>query len=132
LASVASVASVQQLVASINDTGLWNGCVGHQDENGEVEIACRHTLVAAAIEAGIKQVEIRLGHYTDEQMVRIYATENAAQRGELGLAMAGAVASAVRYLVKGLLKGDEHVRQICLTSEKASLSFGIWCSSDIF
>lgn len=111
--------SVKNLRASIKDTGLWNGTVGRINKDGDVEIACRHTLLAAAIEAGMETVPIQLADYSDEEMIRIYTTENVTQRGELGSALFGAVASAVRYLLKGFLKGDEATRKNFLVGSNA-------------
>jgi hypothetical protein len=38
-------------------------------------------------------------------MIRVYARENATQRGNTSTALAGTVASAIRYLAKGILTG---------------------------
>ena len=39
----------------------------------------------------------------DGGMIRVYARENATQRGNTGTAMAGTVASAIRFLAKAIL-----------------------------
>jgi len=39
-------------------------------------------------------------------MIRVYARENATQRGNMGTALAGMVASAVRFLAKAIMVGD--------------------------
>jgi hypothetical protein len=44
---------------------------------------------------------------TDEVMIRIYARENATQRGQIGTAQAGSVAAAVQYLAKDMLMRDD-------------------------
>jgi regulator of protease activity HflC (stomatin/prohibitin superfamily) len=112
----------KHLIASIHESGFWGGSSLRQNEKGEFEIACGHTRIYAAIDAGITHADLHVRKYNAEQMIRMYATENATQRNgeKSGLAMAGAVASAVRYLLKGILKGDEHVRKIFLTSEGGS------------
>jgi hypothetical protein len=39
-------------------------------------------------------------------MIRVYARENATQRGNSSTAVAGTVASAVRFLAKGIMTGS--------------------------
>jgi hypothetical protein len=58
----------------------------------------------AALEAGIVTVDVFVGEDMDDAgMIRVYARENATQRGNTGTATAGMIASAVRYLAKAIL-----------------------------
>lgn len=111
----------EQLIASIGESGFWGGSSLRQNEKGEFEIACGHTRIYAAQKAGITHADLHVGRYDAEKMIRMYATENATQRNgeKSGLAIAGAIASAVRYLLKGILKEDKDVQKIFWTSEKS-------------
>jgi muconolactone delta-isomerase len=58
----------------------------------------------AALEAGIVTVDVFVGEDMDDAgMIRVYARENATQRGNTGSAAAGMVASTVRHLAKAML-----------------------------
>ena len=96
------------LIASIKENDFWSGIVVNKLPNGDLEVIAGHKRTWAAMQAGITHADVHVGKYDDRQAIRIYATENITQRGATaGLAMAGAVASAVRYLVKAILKGDK-------------------------
>lgn len=109
----------ERLKLSIQKNEFWEGTVIRQNKDGEMEVACGHTQLLAAIDCGITHADLHVGKFDDEQMIKVYATENLTQRGDLGSALYGAIGSAVRYLIKGILKGDNHVAQICATSPKA-------------
>ena len=53
----------------------------------------------------------------DAGMVRVYARENATQRGNTGTATAGAIASTVRILAKAMLRGTLETLLINLGEE---------------
>jgi hypothetical protein len=58
-----------------------------------------------------------VGDFDDPAIIRMYATENASQRGNTSTAVTGSVASTARYLIKAILKGDqERLSQICESS----------------
>jgi uncharacterized protein (UPF0218 family) len=66
-----------------------------------------------AIAAGIREDDIKVvPDISDADMIRMYANENATQRGNTGTAIAGTVASAIKYLAKALLTGDRDSREI--------------------
>ena len=111
--------AVKALVKSIEENTFWSGVIARKIKGGDIQIAAGHTRTYAAMEAGVTHADITVGNFDDQAMIRIYATENATQRGNSGLAMMGSVASAVRYLVKAILKGDEHFSQIWEKSSKA-------------
>ena len=120
---------VNILAKSIHQHGFWGGTVCRKLDDGSLEIVAGHRRVAAAIEAGEKEAELFVGRFDEPSIIRVYATENATQRGNTSTAVTGSVASALRYLVKAILKNDEGIWQICqkgdlekirgnLTSEK--------------
>jgi hypothetical protein len=66
-----------------------------------------HHRVAAALAAGITTADVFVvPEMEDATMIRVYARENATQRGHTGTALAGTVASAYRFLTKLVLVGD--------------------------
>jgi hypothetical protein len=98
---------VKQLKESIQEDGFWGGVVCRQTDKG-IEIAAGHHRVAAALAAGIREADVFVANGTmdDAAMVRIYARENATQRGNTGTAQTGSVAAAVRLLAKACLGGS--------------------------
>jgi hypothetical protein len=99
---------VEQLKHSIKDNpaGFWGGLVCRKAEaNGHYELAFGHHRVRAAIASGIREAEFQIGKIDDAEMIKMYATENATQRGNSGTAIAGTVASALRFLAKALMSG---------------------------
>jgi hypothetical protein len=65
----------------------------------------RHRTLAA-IAAGIKTAELEIFDYDDQQALRVYATENATQRGNLGTTRLGSVAAALRLLARAIATGN--------------------------
>lgn len=106
---------VESLKQSIkeNPAGFWGGVVARKN-NGSIELAFGHHRIRAAIAAGIREDDIKIvPDISDADMIRMYANENATQRGNSGTAVAGSVASAVRYLLKGSLIGElPEIRQL--------------------
>jgi hypothetical protein len=77
---------------------------------------CRKQRIYAALKAGHTTADLVVKSYADDEMIRIYATENVTQRGtDMGLAMSGSVAAAIRYIIKGVLINDADVRKYFLT-----------------
>jgi len=122
--------TIAALQASITDYGFWGGVACRQLEDGTLQIAAGHHRIAAAIGAGITYADVYVQHdITDAEMVRIYGTENATQRGNTSTALAGTVASALRFCIKELFLGrypfalrpedqeEDEVSQICDTSK---------------
>lgn len=101
-------AVVEKLKASIQEDGFWGGVVCRKVANGDIQIAAGHHRIAAAIAAGIETADlfVRNGDMDDAKMIRVYARENATQRGAAGTAQTGSVASALRFLAKATLAGD--------------------------
>jgi hypothetical protein len=102
-------AVVESLKQSIkeNPAGFWGGIVCRKSPHNGIELAFGHHRIRAAIAAGIREDDIKVVHgISDADMVKMYATENATQRGNSGTAIAGTVASAVVFLAKGILTGE--------------------------
>jgi hypothetical protein len=101
-------AVVESLKQSIkeNPAGFWGGIVCRKSPHNGIELAFGHHRVRAAIAAGIREDDIKVVHgISDADMIKMYATENATQRGNSGTAIAGTVASALRFLAKAVLTG---------------------------
>src|SRR5206468_7218855 len=84
---------IKILAESIGSHGFWGGTVCRQLDDGTIEIIAGHRRVAAAIQAGEKEARLFVGHFDDGEIIRIYATENASQRGNTSTAVTRSVAS---------------------------------------
>jgi ParB/RepB/Spo0J family partition protein len=98
--------AVITLTKSIQEDGFWGGVVVRQNDDGDFEIAAGHHRIKAAIQAGIKTADLFIGEIDDPGMIRIYAKENSTQRGNGSTAVAGTVASAIRFLSKAMFLGS--------------------------
>jgi hypothetical protein len=98
--------NVARLKESIKEHGFWSGVVGRRGDNGSIQVAAGWHRVKAAMQAGIKEAQIFVADFDDSDMIRVYATENATQRGNSSTAIAGSVASAVRFLAKAVSTGN--------------------------
>lgn len=100
--------NVDALTASIKDDGFWGGVVVRM-QDGEYQIACGHHRVKAAIKAGMSAADIYVlpkAHSDDQTMVRVYARENATQRGNTATAATGTVAAAIQAIAEEVLGGE--------------------------
>jgi len=100
---------VKELAESIKEDGFWGGVVCRHANGNGIQIAAGHHRVKAALKAGVQEADVYAGDMDDEQMIRIYARENALQRGNTSTALAGSVAAAVRFKAKQLFIGDSSV-----------------------
>jgi ParB-like nuclease domain len=95
--------SVERLRSSIHAYGFWSGttarCVQHGN-TAAYQVAGGWTRVQAAIEEGVEEAEIHIGDFDNTAMLRIYAVENATQRGAAALSVAGSVAGALRQCLR--------------------------------
>lgn len=99
------VAKLKESISK-NPAGFWGGIVARK-HNGSIELAFGHHRIEAAKSAGIHAEDIKVvPDISDAEMIRMYAGENATQRGNQGTAITGTVASATRYLLKGIFVGD--------------------------
>jgi ParB-like chromosome segregation protein Spo0J len=102
---------VNLLKESINYHGFWGGVVV-RNHGGELQICAGHHRVAAAILCDITSAEIFVRpNCSDEEAIKIYAVENATQRGVESsmIAQAGFVAAAVKILAMKTLLGEQTV-----------------------
>ncbi len=96
---------VNLLAASIQEDGSWGGVVCRRS-NGAAEIIAGHHRVRAAQQAGLTEADVHVGDFDDVAAIRVYAVENSTQRGNTGTALAGSIASAVRFLAKAVWIGS--------------------------
>jgi ParB-like chromosome segregation protein Spo0J len=98
---------VTELRISIQQDGFWGGIICNRTSDGRLQIAAGHHRVCAALEAGIEKADVFVGRDLSwDDLVRIYARENATQRGTSGTARAGTVAAAVRCILMNEFDGD--------------------------
>lgn len=92
---------IERLRTSIKQDGFWGGVVCRK-RNGHIEVIAGHHRIEAAKLEGITRADLFVtAKMDDEAAIRIYASENALQRGgETATAGTGAVASALRFLMK--------------------------------
>jgi ParB-like chromosome segregation protein Spo0J len=104
--------AVDALADSIAEDGFWGGVVVRENEDGYLEIAAGHHRIEAAIQAGFKEADVFIGDFDDADMIRVYARENATQRGNTSTAAAGTVLAAVRYIAYAVMTGEQGFSQI--------------------
>jgi len=93
--------AVAALTASMKEYDFWGGVTARKNKDGSIQIAAGHHRVKAAIKAGYDEADIFVSReWDDATMLRIYAEENATQRGSTSTAVAGSVAAALKYLAK--------------------------------
>ena len=95
--------AVQALVQSIEEDGFWGGVVISETEDGEHIIAAGHHRIEAARRCGINGADVFVAQLDPEALVRIYARENALQRGNNSTAAVGSVAAALRVAVRKIV-----------------------------
>jgi ParB-like chromosome segregation protein Spo0J len=109
--------TVEKLKKSIKEDGFWGGVVARKSNGSDIQVAAGWHRVKAAIKAGIDHADIYVSNDMDDaQLIRIYARENATQRGNGGTAITGTIASAVRFIAKAIMLG--HVWRNHQTSVK--------------
>lgn len=113
--------NIAALEKSIDELGFWSGgVVCRHGKNGDIEIGAGHHRIKAAMNVGRKTAEVFIGGYSDEQMIRVYATENATQRGNSSTAIAGSVASAIQFLARTLLMRSAPLGETTSRASKAA------------
>jgi ParB-like chromosome segregation protein Spo0J len=91
-----SEASVQRLMQSITEDGFWGGVVC-RPVDGAIEIVAGHHRVEAARRCGVTEADLFIKAMDDDTALRIYARENATQRGMTeSTARAGTTAAVLR------------------------------------
>ena len=101
---------VAKLAKSIEKDSFWAGLPA-REVDGEYEILAGHHRLEAAKAAGLEEIELNVGEYTDEDMASIMVAENLTQRGATTFgATIEAVAAVCRNLAKDIMgqtPGDE-------------------------
>lgn len=82
-----------------------------------VQLAAGHTRREAALQLGLREVDVFIGNFDDEAMIRVMATENSTQRGGSATATVGTVAAVLKILARGVMTGDENLRRNLRTSQ---------------
>lgn len=95
---------VELLRRSIHEHEFWGGVSLLKGADDTLYIAAGHHRIEAALAEGITEADLTVPtrDWSDVDLVRIYATENATQRGDMGVALTGAVAGGVKVLAKAL------------------------------
>jgi hypothetical protein len=93
--------NVDALVKSIQEDDFWGGLVGRRKpgQRSVIQIIAGWHRLKAALKAGHEVEDIFVGEFDDAAVVRVYARENATQRGNTATALAGSVAAAVREIM---------------------------------
>jgi ParB-like nuclease domain len=104
-------AAVEALRVSITENGFWGGVVCRK-VGRDIQIGAGHHRVRAAIQAARTEAEFFADLFVsttmnDTDMIRVYAMENATQRGASPTALTGSIASAIRALSKAILISRE-------------------------
>jgi hypothetical protein len=101
-------ALVKRLQTSIEEDGFWGGIVCRKLKDGTLQIGAGHHRVEAALRAGILEADVFVSKdMDDDTMVRVYARENATQRGNSAQALHGSVIGAVRRISQELLGSED-------------------------
>jgi hypothetical protein len=116
---------VMKLKESIEQDGFWGGVVARPIDGTWFELACGHHRVRAARAANIEEATILIKKMDDEAMVRVYARENASQRGNSATALIGSVASAIRFVVRQALARDSSGDTVERVRRQLSRPFGL-------
>jgi VCBS repeat-containing protein len=97
---------VEKLRKSIRNSGFWGGVVCRRLSDGVIQIGAGHHRVEAALAEGITEADLPVHDDRDDAwMLEVYVSENATQRGNNGVAEAGSVAGAIRWLAKAIITG---------------------------
>jgi hypothetical protein len=97
---------VSRIEDSIAEHDFWGGVVVAQ-VNGHYHVLAGHIRTEAARRRGIKTMDaVVLRNPDPTTMIRIYAAENATQRGNSGTAIAGTIAAAIKFIAKALMTGN--------------------------
>src|SRR5262249_18682174 len=87
---------------------FWGGVACRQLEDGTLQIAAGHHRVYAARAEGMTEADLFVSPrpVSDEEMARLYAQENATQRGVSTHALTGSVAAALSVVAMQVAQGD--------------------------
>src|SRR5215469_2814733 len=93
--------TVSKLVDSIAEFDFWGGVTARKTPiKGVYDLIAGEHRRQAARNSGMTHAEIFVGDYDDETVLRMYATENATQRGNTSTAILGTIGSAIRMILR--------------------------------
>ena len=92
---------LEELEASINDTGFWDNVVVRKNADGKYECAYGHHRLAAAINAGITEADFIVKKLSNALMLKIMDNENRETYGTDLLSVMESVEAVVRALAAG-------------------------------
>jgi hypothetical protein len=101
-------ARVEQIKASIKDSGFWDNVVVRESptEPGMYQLAYGHTRIEAARRAGVTEIDVPVRELSDEQMLAMMVNENATIYGHGTQTNNHAVAQAAKFIARELLKAE--------------------------
>lgn len=87
---------ITKLISSFEENGDWGSLPARPNGTGSTyEIAAGHHRVEALRRLGIKEVDLKIADFDDDQMISIMVRENATQRGQNAGAILDSVAAAM-------------------------------------
>jgi ParB-like chromosome segregation protein Spo0J len=93
---------LKELMDSYAANGVWAGIHARQRKDGEYELAFGHHRAEAARRLKIKNILIILGHYSDDEMLKMMAAENSEEYGhDFALGVMNAVEAVVKAYGEG-------------------------------
>src|ERR1022692_2695473 len=98
---------LEELEASINDTGFWDNVVVRKNADGKYECAYGHHRLAAAINAGITEADFIVKKLSNAMMLKIMDNENRETYGTDLLSVMESVEAVVRALAAGQISHFE-------------------------
>lgn len=94
---------IVSLVGSINLTGFWDNVVVRKNSEGKYECAYGHHRIAAAIRAGLTEVNFIVKKLDDATMIQIMDNENRDTYGSTPASLIESVSAIVKALAKGII-----------------------------
>lgn len=96
---------VERIQNSIEQHQFWGGLCGRVTEGGSVEQCFGHHRIEACRRLGIKEIELTLGAYTDDELLLMMSDENATHQNS-SAAVIEIVAAAQKRMAMALLSSD--------------------------
>lgn len=107
---------VDRLAASVRSTGFWDNVLvrPHPTAKGRYQLAYGHARIEAAREAGLSSAAFTIRHLSDDDMIRIMATENISQFGK----------DSFKTYKEATVAAATHIMREVLVDPKAAANFG--------
>jgi len=115
---------IAKLSESLADLGFFQSVSArpHPEIPGEYQLGGGHHRVEAAKQAGLKEAEVTVSDFTDEQLIDVMIGENVYQKGSNAAAILDSVAAKVYIITKtALIKNEQgEVEKIFSTSGRSA------------